>query len=230
MMSWVLSPYALLQQGLGSALLPDEYNIIKRAPGKVPRKVMRLSKDISRSDFQTRCRQVRCSVNEATLSLIGVSLKEYAVRHGDHKLDAITICSTFVMKPFPTKAEEIEWGNNWVPQYYKIPVNDSIDECIKENKRSFRELIGSIKLLGMQNFTNLMTLLPFNLAKLAIGQLSKKLSMTYSNMPGPENNMTFNNSKLNWLSAYLPAVGEMLCGMVAISQGKIMKVNLITDL
>jgi hypothetical protein len=81
-----------------------------------------ISSDISCPDFIRRCRDVKCTVNEAIISLIGVTLKEYAIRHGDNKLDAIMIASTFVLKPFPERVEDIPYGNNWVLQAYKIPV------------------------------------------------------------------------------------------------------------
>ena len=92
-----------------------------------------------------------------------------------------------------------------------------------------KSLIGSVKLLGMQNFIGFILLFPFNLAKLSISDLSKKLTMTYSNVPGPYKNYDFNGSKCNSMVAFLPAVGEMLCGLSFLSLGEISKFGLITD-
>jgi hypothetical protein len=75
-----------------------------------------------------------------------------------------------------------------------------------------------------------MMMMPFNLAKFGIDTLSKKLTMTYSNMPCPEVPWKYDGKKAKWVVSFLPAIGEMLCGMAAISHGSILKISLITDL
>jgi len=89
--------------------------------------------------------------------------------------------------------------------------------------------MGSPKLLGMNNFIWLLLLLPFNLAKLSIGFLSKKLTMSYSNMPSPTKNYNFAGAKCNSMCGFSPAVGDMLCAFIVISHGQTLKVGFITD-
>lgn len=89
--------------------------------------------------------------------------------------------------------------------------------------------MGSARLLGMQNFIAILLLLPFNLAKLSIHILSKKLTMTYSNVPGPAKPYNYAGATCNSITGFLPAVGDMLCGIVCISHAKVLKLGLITD-
>ena len=60
-------------------------------------------------------------------------------------------------------------------------------------------------------------MLPFNIAKLAFKFLSTKLTFTYSSVPTPREGFNFNNKiKSKSLACFLPAVGDMLCGIVSI--------------
>ena len=60
-------------------------------------------------------------------------------------------------------------------------------------------------------------MLPFNVAKLAFQFLSKKLTFTYSSVPTPREGFVWNKTiKSKSLACFLPAVGDMLCGIVSI--------------
>ena len=59
-------------------------------------------------------------------------------------------------------------------------------------------------------------MLPFNIAKNAFNFLSKKLTFTYSSAPVPKEGFKWGNIKTKALVCFLPAVGEMLCGIVSI--------------
>jgi len=59
-------------------------------------------------------------------------------------------------------------------------------------------------------------MLPFNIAKQAFKFLSKKLTFTYSSVPTPREGFVWNNIKTKSLVCFLPAVGDMLCGIVSI--------------
>jgi hypothetical protein len=137
--------------------------------------------------------------------------------------------STFALKQFASQISEIVAGNHWVPQYLRIPVDSSFEKCLKENMQNMRNSVGSIYLLGMQHFVNLILMLPFGLAKTTFNIMTSKLTMMYSNMPSPSVNYNFKTAKCNSMTVFLPACGDLLCGLIAISHGKIMKLGLITD-
>ena len=79
------------------------------------------------------CKNLKCSLNEATLSILGQAIKAYAVKQNE-KLDQITITSTFALKDFPKNYNEITMGNGYVPLYYQIPVSDDIKANISQNR------------------------------------------------------------------------------------------------
>ena len=91
-------------------------------------------------------------------------------------------------------------------------------------------LIGSIRIVGMHSFIGLLLTIPYNIAKLTISRISKQISMSYSNMPTTSENYDFGGiATCNSVTGFLPAVGEMQGGLVAIQHGSILKIGLITD-
>lgn len=59
--------------------------------------------------------------------------------------------------------------------------------------------------------------------------LSTKLSIVYSNMPGPKETWYLDGRKMNYQVGLLPALGEMLCGLFMCTTGNNLKWGLITD-
>jgi hypothetical protein len=55
------------------------------------------------------------------------------------------------------------------------------------------------------------------------------MSLVYSNLPSPKIRWNFGGIRVKHLNVYLPAVGEMLCGIFAGNHGDILKICLITD-
>jgi len=172
---------------------------------------------------------MKCTVNECCHSLIGMAIKEYAMKRGDTNLDYIMLATTFALKNFPERIEDLELGNEWVMQYVKLPVTSDFAFNLKQNKQTSKELIGSSKLIGTKNFIRLILMLPFNLAKQSINELTKKITMTYTNMPCPSAGYDFGGYKCKSFTGFLPAIGDMLCGLSVVTHGQVLKLGLATD-
>ena len=112
----IISPYATLVETFKVITLPMQNNCIKplTAP-KVKRRECRFSPVFDLNKFQTNCRKYKGSVNEVTLSLIGISLKEYSDNRGMYDFKEMTIASSFSLVNFPSTPEEIVGGNHWIP-------------------------------------------------------------------------------------------------------------------
>ena len=115
MLSYLVLPYATLETAVRVMSLPLENNCIKRPPPTVRNRISRFSKDIPFKDFKKGCKANKCSLNEAIMSLIGVTLKEYANNRGNLSLKHIMISASFALKNFPESVEGITMGNAWVP-------------------------------------------------------------------------------------------------------------------
>lgn len=110
-----------------------------------------------------------------------------------------------------------------------IPVSHSFSDCLKKNKENNKKLKASSQLLGMTTFIQWNLLLPFNLAKVSFNYLARRVTLTYSNLSTPEKNYNIDGVKCRAMCAFLPSVGDMLCGIIGISHGSVIKLSLITD-
>lgn len=226
----VAAPFAAVRHAINLPFLPLQNNCIKRPAPKERNRVARFSRDFSISAFKEATKAVGCSVNEALHSLIGITLKEYADRRGDTGLSEITITSTYALKRFPTSIEDITLQNHFITMPIALPVTHSFADCVRINKANNRELKGSTQVLGLSTCVGWMLLLPFNLAKVGIGYLARRTTLTYSNLPSPTRNYNLNGAKCRSMCGFLPSVDDMLCGIVGISHGQVLKLSLITDL
>ena len=90
--------------------------------------------------------------------------------------------------------------------------------------------MGGSSLVGMKFMLDILNSLPFNMAKLTVDRMSRQISMSYSNMPTSKEHWNYIGSTCNSISAFLPGVGDMLGGFIAISHGNALRISLITDL
>lgn len=226
----LLAPFAAIRHAI---VLPYKLriqeNCIKRPAPAVRNKVARISKDISRSAFKKATEAAGCSVNEALHSLIGVTLKEYSERRGQKDLNEITIASSFALRGFPTSPEGVTLGNHWAPMPMKLPVSHSFSDNVRINKENNKKMKASTQVLGMSTFLGWNLMLPFELPKAGFNFLARRITLTYSNIPSPVVNYNFGGVKCRAMCGFLPSVGDMLCGIIGISHGALLKLSLITD-
>ena len=84
-------------------------------------------------------------------------------------------------------------------------------------------------ILGMDKFVRAHLELPYGLAKVAFWILSKKLSFTFSGMPGPKIPWKYGPYQTHNLGVFIPPVGDMQVGITQFSMGPTFLVGLITD-
>ncbi len=63
-------------------ILPNEKNCIKRNSDK-GKQIIKFSEDFCLKSFLKTCKKLKCTLNEATLSILGQTLKEYAKMNND---------------------------------------------------------------------------------------------------------------------------------------------------
>ena len=95
--------------------MPTQDNCVKKSTGheKLDR-VVRISEEFNRRDFNRQCKANKCSLNEAIRGILGVTVKEYAMRHNDPDFNEMGIIQTNALIGLPQTAKEMVFGNNWV--------------------------------------------------------------------------------------------------------------------
>ena len=71
--------------------------------------------------------------------------------------------------------------------------------------------------------------LPFGAAEYMWQWFSKKTTLCYSNMQGPRKGFNLGGHQTLDLSGFAPIIGDQSSGIMVISQGKILKIGLMSD-
>jgi hypothetical protein len=72
-------------------------------------------------------------------------------------------------------------------------------------------------------------MLPFNLAKYCLNLIAKKVSLSYSSILAPRERWDFGVAKVNHISSFLPATGDLMFGIFVNIHGNVLKMSLIAD-
>ena len=119
------------------------------------------------------------------------------------------VASTFSLRQLPRSIEEVPFGNKLVVQYHPIACEMSFNEGVDKAKQTAKTLKGSVmNLWGAYYMIWAFTLLPLNIPKIGVKLFAQKVTMSYSNMPGPTKPFNFNGCSCNSLSVFLPAFDE----------------------
>ena len=85
-------------------------------------------------------------------------------------------------------------------------------------------MIGTYRLFQMMNS------LPFNISKLTVGRMSQQCSMVYSNVPTNKEAWDFIGSKCKNIRVFLPGVGDLHTGFIAVSHGNSITITMASDM
>jgi hypothetical protein len=116
----------MIRTVVDTLLLNNERNIFKREKSEKSVRVRKIGKFVDVGAFLKKCKANKCTFNVACISIIGQAMKEYDKRFGKDDLNQVQIASSFALRGFPNKVEDIVMGNDWVPLYYSIPVTSDI--------------------------------------------------------------------------------------------------------
>ena len=175
------------------------------------------------------CKKKNCSLNEAMQACLSQALKQYSLNRNDDSFKTLNICTTFSLVNFPTKREELRNGNHWVFYDYHLPVSSSFQNNLLAIREVNNKLKGSTRLIGMEAASSLALWIPFNFPKHFFNYLTTKITMGYSNVPSPTQNYNFGGKRCNDITVFLPSVGEVVCGLIAVSHGNTIKLGFHTD-
>ena len=84
--------------------------------------------------------------------------------------------------------------------------------------------------MGTYRLFQMMNSLPFNISKLTVKRMSQQCSMVYSNVPTCKDHWDYIGSKCNNIRVFLPPVGDLQTGFIAVSHGNALTISLQSDL
>ena len=179
--------------------------------------------------MKAKCKENNCTINEALLSLDGQTMKEYANNRGDAELESIRIAQIVSFAPYAKSIQDIKFGNYWVPIYIDIPVENNIEGNIEYNKENSKVLRGSNKILGTIQMTNMLFLLPYNIAKKFIFIANSKVTCIFSPVAGPKKRWVINGNEVNGVVGFMSDCGNNRNVFCLNSIGDVLTIGLTCD-
>lgn len=88
----------------------------------------------------------------------------------------------------------------------------------------------SIEPFAMYYFIYLATLLPSFIASFITKFVASKMSLVFSNVPGPKKPLTFVEKKAKSMFFFVPSLGNLGSGISILSHGDIVKIGCISDI
>ena len=188
-----------------------------------------ISPDLKREDFSERCKQVGCTFNNATKTLLGMAFKQYAERHGQPELASLTLSSTFSLKAPPRSEAELIAGNHWVSRAYDIPLGHDFDQLLKINKRISKEQAAGFNLIAQKNFLKLVMSLPESLQLWALKRMQSGVDFRYSNVPHLKKNTVVNGVETLSEASFAASMPNQVNCILINSYTHILKIGLTTS-
>lgn len=96
-------------------------------------------------------------------------------------------------------------------------------------KREMDKLKKSIDPFGMYFMVKVTTLLPAIIAKLLANDQANKLSLVFTNVPGPKTPLVFTGKKCTKLVFFAPALGSLSGALCIVSHCDVIKIGCISD-
>ena len=84
--------------------------------------------------------------------------------------------------------------------------------------------------MGAKTILDFMNLVPYNISQYLLNMGTKKVTMTFTGVPGPKESWKFAGYSILSLGAFVPASGDALVGFSSLSVGDAIRSGLITDL
>ena len=125
------------------------------------------------------------------MTLTSVSLHEYLTSKGDFKTKSLHFSMPISLREAPNSADEFELKNNFAMVSIKLDLVDNFEKGLKQIKQNMDKLKRSIEPFAMYYFIYLATLLPSFIANFITKFIASKMSLVFSNVPGPKKPFTF---------------------------------------
>jgi diacylglycerol O-acyltransferase len=135
----------------------------------------------------------------------------------------------FSLREPPNKLEEFQLNNNFAMMTVPLDLVDDFKHGLSKVKKDIDKLKKSIDPFGMLFALKLNSLFPTLIAKLISMSMANKLSMVFSNVPGPKTPLIFQGKSGKKLVFFVPALGSLSCGISIVSYVDLIKVGCISD-
>jgi hypothetical protein len=163
------------------------------------------------------------------MSLTAMTLKEYLISKGDTKTNYLNLSMPFSLRPPPLKREDFELRNDFTMMMITLDLDTDFNICLTKVQKRMHALKKSIEPYGMYYFLKIALMLPSFIFKPASNFLCDKMSMAFSNVPGPKTPWVINGVKSKKTFFFVPGMAGVASGISIMSHVDIFKVCCVGD-
>lgn len=180
-------------------------------------------------EFKTKCRAKGCTINDAIMSAISVSLKEYFLRKGDEKTKQVFIGIPVSFRGKPKVPGTFHFGNCTGAFPMVMPLFTDMDKSLKHFHRESALIKFTGAPIAMLYLTHAVLSLPFSLASKVLEVLCSKCTLIISNSMGPTAPFIFNSCKTVRISCPLAPLSNVPGGFAILSYLDSFKIKMTID-
>jgi NRPS condensation-like uncharacterized protein len=210
-------------------LTPQERNCIHNGKKLTGKKNAAVSKNISVEQVKTICKKMGVTINDVIMTLTCMTLKEYMISKGDTKTKKVNLCIPFSLREELKRTEDFEIENDFSLLSITLDLENEFSEGLKQVKRRMDAVKKSIEPFGMYYLIGLALMLPSLLTKLATAFLADKMTLVFSNVPGPKTPWTILGKKVKSLMFFVPGLANIGSGLSIISHADVFKIGCVGD-
>ena len=180
--------------------------------------------------IKIRSKALGCTFNDILMTCVSRSLKQYLEEQaGDKDTQKIRLACPFSLRAAPKTVNGITMNNNFAILPLKLNLVDNLETGLERIKKDMLALKHSIQPIGYFYLVKLTMQLPEFVRSFLLELMCEKMSIGFSNVPGPKKPWVVGGKAVDTLGFFMP-VGKSLCASISIcSHASTVKVGVVAD-
>ena len=185
---------------------------------------------ISTALIKTRSKALGCTFNDILMTCVSRSLKQYLEeKAGDKETQKIRLACPFSLRSPPKTVDGFEMNNNFAILPMNLNLVDDLDSGLQRIKKDMGALKTSMEPIGYFYLVKITMQLPEFVRAYLFELMSAKMSIGFSNVPGPNRPWIVGGKKVDTLGFFMP-VGKTTTASISISShASTVKVGVVAD-
>jgi NRPS condensation-like uncharacterized protein len=236
---YFISPLLILWVLAANLTLGKDSNAIKKDGVCSGKKILWPQTDMKLPKMKIFCKESKCTINDYCTALLSISLHEYfkneeirAEQAGEkvYKMPKeLKMSVPFSLRQPFKSLKDVKMVNDFGGLNVKMVPIEHFDQALDYYAKVFHALKTSLMPFGVVFTTRLAVMLPFNLPKLLVDDLTDKYTMVFSNLVASKNLYIWNGKK-NLSHFFIPpGVGKLYTGIGLCSIGPNLSLTVFSD-
>ena len=140
------------------------------------------------------------------MTCVSRSLKQYLEKVGDKTTNKMTLACPFSLRPAPKTVDGFVVDNNFAILPMVLNLVDDVNDGLQKIKQDMLKLKHSLQPIGYFYLLKTTMQLPEFVRSLLLEMLSEKMSIGFSNVPGPKNPWVVDGKAVDTLGFFMPVM------------------------